>query len=213
MFKKIFGMKKMVNNGKKNITWDKDESLYLIPKEVLVDDLFPFLDLKTLLRLRSVSKEFRDSVNLFLKIEANAKELGIFALYKGSQFYAVGENVAHKVASDSIWDAIFNDGMLDIDVTPSHISKSFSSRVTLFKSEKTAKAKVNSQTSYGKNMMLYSRPYLANVNLDENVVLAKLDKDKAGYNPDIMTIQKLGKCDICYLDGGEIPKPHSGNSP
>ncbi len=185
--------------GKQETPQAENIPLSTVPKEVLIDDLFPFLDLNTLINLRATSKELYHFVNIFLKIERNAKIIGLTVLYKDSHFYAVGKNVAYKVFSDSIWDAILNDSFKNIDVTPDDIRNSFSSGVTLFKSEKAAKEKIKRETSTF-NQVLYEKPCLASVNLQEDVILAKLERDKIGYNPNIIFVQRLGKCQIQYLD-------------
>ncbi|HAT1819896.1 TPA: hypothetical protein JA329_12995 [Legionella pneumophila] len=211
----MFSMiKNQISGSKKIITrCDENGSLCVIPKDILVHELLPFLDLKALMKLRSASKELYDLVNLFLKNEVYAKRIGLIALSKGSKFYAIGESVAHRVISDSIWDAIFNDGFQDINITPLHISNSFSSKVTLFKSEKAAKEKIKSQTFFGENQKVYSKPYLAKVDLLEDVLFAKLDKDTIGYTTEAIPFEQIGKCSIQYIEDSEPSTSNINTSP
>ncbi|MFG0196103.1 lpg0796 family Dot/Icm T4SS effector, partial [Legionella pneumophila] len=189
-------------NANKNIVipYNQNGSLLLIQKEVLLNELFPFLDLKSLLRVRTLSRELFDLVNLYLEKEVNAKKIGVIALSKDSKFYAVGKGVAHKVRSDSIWNAIFNDGLQDVEPTLANIIDSFIAGATLFKSKETAKEKINSQTFFGKNQALYIKPYLAEVTIKKDATLAKLDRDGLRYNTEKMSIQHINESCIEYIE-------------
>lgn len=76
MFKKLTNILKGTNANKNIvIPYNQNGSLLLIQKEVLLNELFPFLDLKSLLRVRTLSRELFDLVNLYLEKEVNAKKL------------------------------------------------------------------------------------------------------------------------------------------
>ncbi|HAT7072218.1 TPA: hypothetical protein JAN90_05440 [Legionella pneumophila] len=201
MFKKLTGLLKSTNNNNNaDIRYDQNGSLLIIPKDLLLNELFPVLDLKSLMKVRTLSRELFDLVNLYLEKEDNAKKIGVIALAKDSKFYAVGKGVAFKVKSDSIWNAIFNDGLNDVEPTLEDIIDSFISGATLFKSKEAAKEGVNSQTFFGKNRVLYFKPYLAEVTIKKDATLSKLDKDKLEYSTEKMHIQHINQSDIEYIE-------------
>lgn len=76
MFKKLTNILKGTNANKNIvIPYNQNGSLLLIQKEVLLNELFPFLDLKSLLRVRTLSRELFDLVNLYLEKKLMQKKL------------------------------------------------------------------------------------------------------------------------------------------
>ncbi|HAT7071956.1 TPA: hypothetical protein JAN90_04040 [Legionella pneumophila] len=189
-----------VENGK---TVDSKKSKQVIPvsksnngeltsnisPDIFQKELLPFLDLKSLLNLRLSSTELHSLVNQFLGNNPNAKELGVLALPKGSNLFAVGDDVVHRKPAKSL---IFNGADVFygkvVKVSDNDIKKSFNSKTTFFSKKEDAQRYIEQQTKKNEYDMTMETPHLGQVTLENEITLAKMKKEGNGFT-EPMSIQ------------------------
>ncbi|KTC94520.1 F-box protein [Legionella erythra] len=145
LFSKNNSIAKVENNG----------YLSLLPPELL-KIIFSHLDSKSLLKVRGLSKEHLEKVHQFLSHLETAKKFGLISL-DPQDLIAVGENVMHR-----------KYGISDIYGKPkepsaSEIQKSFTHKVTLFKTNADANTHIKKRTQYTEWDALESKPHQTTV--------------------------------------------------
>ncbi|WP_158618857.1 F-box protein [Legionella qingyii] len=141
--------------------------LAILPLEIL-KEIVSYLDLKSVLNLRTLSQEQLEKINLLLKDEKISRKLGIVSEDMQGLF-AVGQNVqCVKFKSSDFYT-----------ITPSTkaIKKSFQSNLTLFKDRSEA-TKYMDERKIGteRENVAASKPYLALVTVKKPNTLFKVKK-------------------------------------
>ncbi|HAT6979867.1 TPA: hypothetical protein JAN54_16565 [Legionella pneumophila] len=167
-----------------------------ISPDIFEKEFLPFLDLKSLLNLRISSTELYSLVNKFFEDNPKAKELGVVALPKGSNLSVVGDNVVHrKYPKPTLFNGVEPLYGKPVSVTNDDIQKSFKLKNTFFSNEQEAKEHIKKQTKTDDWDQIIEKPYLGNVTLTDDITLAKMKKDKHGFNEQ-MSIQDTQEHDI-----------------
>ncbi|HAT6367279.1 TPA: hypothetical protein JBJ93_10910 [Legionella pneumophila] len=159
-----------------------------ISPDIFQKELLPFLDLKSFLNLRLSSTELFSLVTHFLGNNPKAKDLGVLALSKGSNFFTVGDNVVYQKPATSL----FFDGAAvfygkEVKVSDDDIKKSFNSNTKFFSKKGDAQRYIQKETKTNDYELVMEKPHLGYVTLKE-VTLAKMKKDHDGFT-EPMSIQ------------------------
>ncbi|KTD01758.1 hypothetical protein Lgor_2135 [Fluoribacter gormanii] len=147
--------------------------LAILPLEIL-KEIVSYLDLKSVLNLRTLSQEQLEKLNLLLKDEKISRKLGIVSEDMQGLF-AVGQNVqCVKFTSSDLYR-----------ITPSSkaIKKSFQSNLTLFKDRSEAtQYMIDQKIGTELENVAASQPYLALVTVKKPNTLFKVKKQDGTNN-------------------------------